>query len=109
MLTLVFDDADNDIPILLPNGERVRPILFDAQMADQVLDFWLAGQAVMIDELYLHCDAGQCRSPAIAAALQDIATNDDSHLFATKRPCMLVYRTLMERAFDRGLMSPSAR
>lgn len=100
ILVLSFDDVDREVPII---GSGKTATLFDAMKADHILDFW-SGAPKDVAAMYIHCDAGQCRSPAIAAALQKIETGSDDVWFATKRPNMLVYRTILERAHVRGLI-----
>lgn len=101
ILELAFDDIDQAGAVLLrPDAPEV---LFDDALADQIIDFWLAHRDVA--EIHVHCDAGSCRSPAVAAALQKLAGDDDSVWFATKSPNRKVYRTLLNRAMDRGLLA----
>lgn len=46
--------------------------------------------------------SGKSRSPAVAAAITKIKGGDDSHWFRVKTPNALVYRTLLNRAFERN-------
>lgn len=46
--------------------------------------------------LVVHCDAGLCRSPAVAAAVVRALGGDDEPFFRRYRPNMRVYRTLLE-------------
>lgn len=77
-------------------------VLFSDAMADEVLDFYQHAKENGCEVLFVHCAAGMCRSPATAAALQKIESGEDHIWFATKRPNMLVYRTILERANGRG-------
>ena len=54
--------------------------------------------------IYCQCDGGICRSSAMAAAILKVYGEDNSHVFKTKVPNMLVYRTLLEEAHNRGLI-----
>lgn len=49
-------------------------------------------------DIFVACDAGESRSPAIAAGLIRIAGGDDSYIFHSKdyRPNILVYSTVLE-------------
>jgi predicted protein tyrosine phosphatase len=49
-----------------------------------------------IDLLVIHCLAGVCRSPAVAAAIAKIKYGDDSLYFKSYLPNALVYRTMIE-------------
>lgn len=93
----------HDIDRINPKHLKER-ILFTPEMADDVLNFYTAMKDQNVEIMFIHCQAGLCRSPATAAALQKIETGDDTIWFATKRPNMLVYRTILERAHDRGLL-----
>ena len=48
-----------------------------------------------IEELIIHCDAGQSRSPAVAAALDKVLHGDDSRWWKGFRFNYLVYETLL--------------
>lgn len=114
VLRLWFDDADkaNGLPVLLLRGadesEEMEPVrLFDSEAADRILDFWSEMRSEPAVALfYVHCHAGHSRSPAVAAALQKIESGDDAYWFAGKCPNMLVYRTILNRAFERGVYQP---
>jgi protein-tyrosine phosphatase len=43
----------------------------------------------------VHCLAGVCRSPAVAAAISQIKYNDDSLYFDIYHPNTLVYNTML--------------
>lgn len=94
VLNVYFHDADQP---------REGMTLFNAEAARKILNFFehYRNQAQLV---VAHCDAGQCRSPAVLAALQKIVTGDDNIWFAQKRPNRLVYRTLLEEAFERGML-----
>lgn len=92
----------HDVDRINPKFPKDR-ILFNPEMANDVLDFYTDMVEKNVEIMFVHCQAGMCRSPATAAALQKIATNDDHIWFATKRPNMLVYRTILEQAAERGM------
>jgi predicted protein tyrosine phosphatase len=95
VLRLAFDDV-------LDGREQGREIVvFNDTHATQVWDFWDAVKD-RVDVLIVHCNGGQCRSPAIAAAIERVEIGDDHRWFATKRPNSKVYRTLLEVQHDRG-------
>lgn len=89
VLRLSFVDQD----VVLP--EFPDRILFGEEQAREVWRF-IDEHRDHIDELLLHCDAGQSRSPAVAAAIARDATGDDNEYFRRYRPNMRVYRTLLE-------------
>jgi predicted protein tyrosine phosphatase len=94
ILRLAFDDV-------LDGAERGRDITaFNVFHAGQILDFWNSVKDD-IETLVVHCNGGQCRSPAVAAAIERIETGQDEHWFKTKRPNILVYRTLLEEYHNR--------
>lgn len=99
-LNLQFHDVD-----FFKNGEREDGrILFSREQAEQVIDFYLNAKARGATVIYVHCLAGQCRSAAIAAALDKIENGDDHIWFRTKRPNMRVFRGVMDVAADKGLL-----
>lgn len=90
VLRLSFDDAVQD-------SVAYRPlVLFDDAFATEILDFVRTVDSAGCQRLYIHCNGGQCRSPAVAAALTKLDGGDDNFWFHRKRPNMLVYRTLVE-------------
>ena len=98
-----LDQTYHDIDRLDPKKLKNR-VLFTPAMADAVLDFYSSMKEHGVEIMFIHCHAGMCRSPATAAALQKIDAGDDSIWFATKRPNMLVYRTILEQAHERGML-----
>lgn len=94
VLRLHFDDV-------IEEGDKGRPITaFDTAHAGQILDFWGSIQD-QADQLVIHCNGGQCRSPAVAAALERIMTGSDDRWFRMKRPNIRVYRLLLETYHER--------
>ncbi len=98
-LNLKYHDVDRVDP-----KELKERILFDAGLAKQVVDFYSEMNENGVELMFIHCAMGMCRSPATAAALQKIETDDDHIWFATKRPNMLVYREILNHAADVGLL-----
>lgn len=98
-LNLKYHDVDRADP-----KELKDRILFNEEMANQVLDFYLDMKEQEVEIIFVHCSMGMCRSPATAAALQKLDCGDDHIWFATKRPNMLVYREILNAAADRGLL-----
>lgn len=77
--------------------------VFDHGHACKILDFVKATWN-RIDLMFVHCEAGTSRSPAVAAAVSRIYYGDDGpfmlpHLY---EPNLLVYRKLLEVAEERG-------
>ncbi len=78
--------------------------LFTEPQAQEILRFYERYKGEV--ELFIaHCNAGMCRSPAVIAALQKIHTGNDDVWFRTKTPNSLVYRTILETAYERGLLT----
>jgi predicted protein tyrosine phosphatase len=90
-LRIAFADIDK------PNGDK---ILFDESRAVQIWDFveriW-----DKVDLLLIHCLAGTCRSPAVAAAIAKVKYGDDNLYFKLHTPNMLVYRIMLEKYYER--------
>lgn len=95
VLFLAFHDADKP---------GIGVDLISPVHVNQILNFYLRYRDEA--ELFIaHCIAGQCRSPAVIAALQKIETGNDDIWFRTKTPNRLVYRMILEAAYERGLIS----
>lgn len=96
-LKLSFDDIDYFI------GNNY--VLFDETYADKILNFIEKNKHV--DILLVHCEAGISRSPAIAAAISKIylGYKEDQIYFEKYSPNMLVYKILLDVAFNRGIFS----
>lgn len=110
LLQQYFADLDRDHPNIeqakdaayvvgIPDETRY----FSKELADQILDF-AAQYWDKVEVILVHCEAGRCRSPAIAAALSKIYYNDDMAFFKQYTPNMFVYRTIMQAAADRNLI-----
>lgn len=99
-LDLKFHDVD-----YYKNGERPDSrILFDNGLANQVVDFYEKMKSLGSAVMFIHCLVGQCRSPAIVAALEKIEGRDDHVWFATKNPNLRVYDLILEVARERDLL-----
>lgn len=71
-------------------------ILFDKKHAKSILEFAKKQVDDNLDYLIVHCYAGQCRSPAICAALSKIYGLKEQWLFDHFYPNMRVYKTILE-------------
>lgn len=89
VLRLHFHDIDQ------PKDGHIQ---FDEGRARQIWDFFLEHQEV--GTILIHCDAGNSRSPAIAAAISKVTTGDDSEYFSRKNPNRHVFRTLLNVYYD---------
>lgn len=94
-LQVAFADIDQD---------QKDKILFSEEHARQIWEFvehiW-----DKIDLLLIHCLAGACRSPAVAAAIAKAKYGDDDLYFKLYAPNMHVYRIMMEYAFAKGFIN----
>ena len=92
-LFLNFDDLEH-----IPKNYSARSFkLFDDNMAIQILEFINKNFSPYI---IVHCQAGVCRSAAVAAALSKIMLNRDDEIFKTRVPNMLVYRKILQAWFE---------
>jgi predicted protein tyrosine phosphatase len=91
LLQIAFADIDKPI-----EGK----ILFDENHAKQIWDF-VESVWDRIDLLLIHCLAGTCRSPAVAAAIAKAKYGDDSLYFGLHAPNMLVYHTMIKEYYER--------
>lgn len=87
LLRLAFADDDG--------GEAGS---FDEAMAADILSFYGEVRERQAPVLLIHCMAGVCRSPAVAAALRRLSGGDDGPYFNSYVPNRHVYRTLIETA-----------
>jgi predicted protein tyrosine phosphatase len=92
VLRLSFPDVDT------PTPEFPEASLFGVAEARRIWEFVLAHRD-QTQRIVIHCDAGQCRSPAVAAALAKVFDGDDSEFFRRYRPNRRVFRTLLETYF----------
>ena len=102
-LPMAFADADD--PVWIERIDRMGLEMFEEKHANRILDF-VNKMWDQVDLFMVHCEAGQCRSPAIAAAITKIKGEDDSDYFRNKTPNALVYRVMLNTAFSRGEYGP---
>jgi predicted protein tyrosine phosphatase len=100
VLRLAFHDLDRD------PGPAFRavygvPVLFEGFHAVAIV-YFMATFENRTEDVVVHCNAGQSRSPAVAAALARFYNGDDREFFPIARgygpaftPNRLVYRTLL--------------
>ncbi|MDC3986544.1 hypothetical protein [Polyangium jinanense] len=93
LLRLAFADADAKTESI-PEAS-----LFSRAHARAIWDL-VEAHLPHIERLIVHCDAGMCRSPAVAAAISKMLTGDDAEYFRRYRPNMRVYRTMLETYHD---------
>jgi len=94
VLRLHFYDEDH-ISILQYN-DATKLKLFETADALKVLTFFESVKD-KIDVLYIHCQAGISRSPAIAAALCDLyGIESSANWFFNYSPNFFVYRKMMD-------------
>ena len=93
ILRLVFADADVASDLIPASA------LFTRDQARSIWRFVLEHRSQM-EELRVHCDAGQCRSPAVGAAVAKVLLGDDEEFFRRYRPNRFVFRSLLETWAD---------
>jgi predicted protein tyrosine phosphatase len=98
---------DNEMPFA--RGTEWEHGAFTRKHAERILDFterWKND----VDMICVNCIAGVSRSPGAVAALSHVYNSPGSHtwLFDTYDPNMWVYRTIVEVASDRGLLTTDA-
>jgi len=86
LLQLFFLDCDRSVGPKFSEGTS----LFTESHADQILDF-LNYVWDRIDLLFVHCEAGISRSPAVAATICKMKYGHDKHFFDNYTPNRLVY------------------
>lgn len=96
LLRLSFVDADQ------PSEAHPEETLFTPAQAAAIWDLLAAHPGAV--RVVVHCDAGMCRSPAVAAALSKVLCGEDEDFFRRYRPNRRVYRLLLEEAHARGLL-----
>ncbi len=93
VLRLSFHDLD----VGIWSGE-VESACFSEAQAEAVVAFAHAVKAGGAAGILVHCDAGLCRSPAVAAALSRAWGQDDAPFFRNSYPNRRVYRRILEAA-----------
>lgn len=96
VLYLEFHDLDQSMCKKVWEECKDKYILFNSEMAKQVLEFIRNNNT--LDILLCQCHAGISRSAGIAAAISKILYNDDSEFFRDFIPNRLVYRTILEES-----------
>jgi predicted protein tyrosine phosphatase len=101
LLQLSFWDINNP---KLAEDERVRDRMFTSNQARQVLDF-AAKMWVEVNCFLIHCEAGICRSPAIAAAITHIyyGSGEEKEYFNRYMPNYWVYKTILEEHYGHSI------
>ena len=89
VLRLGFDDVAPN-----KNGERGKTPMTSAQ-AREIREF-VEAHLEFLELVVVHCDAGMCRSPAVAAALWRWLEGSRGPFFETFRPNPHVYRTMRD-------------
>jgi len=84
VLTLYFDDIVTEVD---------GAVLFDDDMADQIIDFIEKNKAE-VDTLLVHCYAGQSRSRAVGAFAVDMLGGDNNKYFEEGTPNQYIYDVL---------------
>lgn len=92
ILRLAFADAD------APTEAIPEEALFSRAHARAI---WELIETNLPRRLIIHCDAGMCRSPAVAAAVAKALDGDDTEYFRRYRPNMRVYRMMLEAYHER--------
>ena len=84
VLTLLFDDIVTEVD---------GAVLFDDDMADQIIDF-IEKHRKAADTLLVHCYAGQSRSRAVGAFAVEMLGGDNSKYFEEGAPNQYIYDVL---------------
>ena len=92
-LRLFFADIDRPC-------EQNEKVIFSQRDAKAIWSFVEGLRASGVGLLLLHCDAGNSRSPAVAAAISKVYDGDDSHWFHRYNPNRYVFRTLFDTWYD---------
>lgn len=84
VLTLMFDDIVTEVD---------RAVLFDDEMADQIIAF-IEKYRKVADTLLVHCYAGQSRSRAVGAFAVEMLGGDNRQYFEEGSPNQYIYDVL---------------
>jgi len=95
VLELGFDDIEPDPPD--DDGVTTCLALMTREHARQIWDF-VEKHRDHVGTIVVHCEAGFCRSPAVAAALCKGMGGDDARFFRDYDPNMHVYRLMLAEA-----------
>lgn len=97
VLRLWFRDVDQ------VSEQHPEETLFRPEHAKRIWELVRAHRAE-IERVLVHCDAGMCRSPAVAAAIARALGEDDEPFFRRYMPNRRVYRMLLaEHEADEAL------
>lgn len=97
ILPIQFDDLAEDFSFTDKEGNVNSLKAITEKQANQIWQFVEAWKSDDIDLILVHCDAGTCRSPAVAAAISRIYTGEDREWFQKPYlPNMKVYNTMLK-------------
>ena len=92
ILSIHFDDVEEDI---VDKGT-----IYPAITEDQAKEIWSyvdLAELAEVELIIIHCDAGTCRSPAIAAAIDLVINGSDTKWFQPPYlPNKKVYKTMLK-------------
>ena len=93
ILPIHFDDVEKDEVMY---GTKVFPAITEAQ-ATKIWEFVDLAMIAEVELIIVHCDAGTCRSPAVAAAIDLVINGDDTKWFQPPYlPNKKVYKTMLK-------------
>lgn len=96
ILLIQFDDLTEDFYYVEKNGTVNDLKAITEQQANQIWQFvekYIGKSEIVL----IHCDAGVCRSPAVAAAIEFYYTGRDAKWFKSPYcPNMKVYNTMLK-------------
>jgi hypothetical protein len=103
VLEYTFDDTTPHYVKQIPEDERKKVKLFDARDAEQIINDFNSWKD-KIEQLVIHCWAGESRSPAVANALNNIF-NLQCDLPSNTMFNGYIYYTMIETARKKGICS----
>lgn len=94
----------NVLSVNFMDANENHPYAFDLEDANAIIDFVNEAIERNISEFYICCDAGESRSPAIAAALLEAYNQDSDYIWNDNayHPNKYVYK-LMKEAVKRKI------
>ena len=93
ILPIHFDDVEEDE---IMYGTTVFPAITEAQ-ATKIWGFVELALIAEVELIVVHCDAGTCRSPAVAAAIDLVLNGSDTKWFESPYlPNKKVYNTMLK-------------
>jgi len=95
VLPMAIDDTDPALPHKLPTS-----IAMTEDHAAAIWDF-VESHRNDVETIVVHCNAGYCRSPAVAAGLCKVLIGNDRQFFRGKDPNMHVYRMMVRVGKER--------